>query len=230
MSGACRLFSSTPKTQWVDPAAVGATGRVSDADAEQDSIRYNHITMGMSGSMAMPDANEGSLQAHAMCGLAESRVELPGEGLAVKDIQAPAAVGVPPTGSPEPAASSAAPASGSAVPAAGSAAPAAGSAAPAVLVRQGVAAKRKRDVDETKVQRNKAARSNPWMCICMPMWPPSSGRQWHEAQCPRKQFSDGALGAPEVGTKLTCLACAGPRAGFVYECKKPNKDGWVRVV
>jgi hypothetical protein len=65
---------------WVQPAAVGATGRVDDADALQDAARYQHLETGMSGARPQPAVAEGSMAAGSMQAAAESRTALPGEG------------------------------------------------------------------------------------------------------------------------------------------------------
>ena len=86
-------------------------------------------------------------------------------------------------------------------------------------------------VGESKVQANKRSRSNPWWCICLSRWPSAGGRAWHESACPRKLWieSDGSY-VPELGTRVTCLTCAGARAGQVWECTSAAKGSWKQVV
>ena len=61
---------------WVEPSSVGATGCRDDADALQNVFRHNHL-------VSMPGAGgvrAGTLAAHAMTVMVESRVGLRGEG------------------------------------------------------------------------------------------------------------------------------------------------------
>ena len=61
----------------MDPELVGATGRVSDADALQDVMRHNHITSGMSGAYAAMPAAPSTAAAAAVASAATSRISLP---------------------------------------------------------------------------------------------------------------------------------------------------------
>lgn len=90
--------------------------------------------------------------------------------------------------------------------------------------------KRLKSDGESKQKLNARSRANPWYCTCLPVWPSAGGRAWHQAACPRQRYiTSGGTYLPTVGERITVLACAGPRAGQIWECTRVHKDGWVRV-
>ena len=100
---------------------------------------------------------------------------------------------------------------------------------PAVLVPP-PAAKRMKADGEAKHKVNARSRQNPWICTCLPVWPTSGGRPWHQAACERQKWvASGGVHLPALGTQVKILACAGARAGQVWECTRVHKDGWKRV-
>ena len=100
-----------------------------------------------------------------------------------------------------------------------------------ILAPTPVLGSKRKAVGESKLQSNKRSRDNPWWCICLPKWPSTGGRAWHEAACPRKKWAEsGGNFLPELGTQVTCLMCAGARAGQVWECTSVAKGRWKLMV
>ena len=90
--------------------------------------------------------------------------------------------------------------------------------------------KRTKMENESKAQATARCRANPWWCTCQVVWPSKGGRPWHVAGCPRKLWDDtGGAHMPIVGTRVTVMACAGPRRGEVWECERVHKHGWKLV-
>ena len=84
---------------------------------------------------------------------------------------------------------------------------------------------------DSKQQSNNLSRKNPWFCTCLPVWPSAGGRAWHQSACPRQRYVEsGGTHCPAIGDRVTVMACAGGRAGQVWECVKVQKDGWRRVL
>jgi hypothetical protein len=149
-----------------------------------------------------------------------------GSTSADRAVIAPEAATAPaPTNAPGPAITTALELSPASLPVA--APPALNASAPVLAPLQMVGEKRR---GESKQQRNKFSRSNPWWCTCQAVWPNTGGRPWHEAECPRKRYADtnGAY-VPNQGTRVTVMHCAGARAGEVWECVSVSKGKWVQV-
>ena len=77
--------------------------------------------------------------------------------------------------------------------------------------------------------------ANLWWCTCQHRWPAGSGRQWHHHACPREIYAQAVKAGqggvqPLVGQVVTCMGCAGPRAGQRWRFTRVHKDGWVQVV
>ena len=125
------------------------------------------------------------------------------------------------------AASSASSTVSSSAPAPAAACTAASSSAPPLVLQPAPSLKRPRA--EGKAAATKRCRENPWMCICRSQWPVKGGNPGHQPACHRKRWTLDISHLPVVGTRVTCLESAGPRAGKVFVCKSVKKDGWEEV-
>ena len=66
-------------------------------------------------------------------------------------------------------------------------------------------------------------------CICRAVWPVKAGNPGHQPACHRKRWNMDESHMPVLGTRVTCLQSAGPRAGKVFECKSVHAKGWEEV-
>ena len=99
-----------------------------------------------------------------------------------------------------------------------------------LTLEQAPAAKRQKT---SAYEAKKKCMQNQWWCICRPKWP-AQGRQWHTEACPREKWarthdvSPSSAVDPAIGERVTALACAGPRAGRIWEYRG-TREKWVEV-